>query len=220
MTSRRPLPCGILVALEGIDGTGKSTQVGRLTAAFRAEGYDVLSLSEPTQSPWGRRLREAMTVGRRLLAPSQELDLFLQDRRYDVAAHIKPALAAHKLVLMDRYYFSTMAYQGALGIDPETIRRLNEAFAPVPDLVFLLLVSPARSLERIRQGRGQTDDVFEREDDLRKVDGVFRTLQGPHIDPVAADQPIDVVTAILQKKIQAILGACSLTPPSSSPGIG
>lgn len=220
MTSHRPLPCGILVALEGIDGTGKSTQVRRLTTAFRAEGYDVLSLSEPTHSPWGRRLREAMTVGRRLLAPSQELDLFIQDRRYDVAAHITPALAAHKLVFMDRYYFSTMAYQGALGIDPETIRRLNEAFAPVPDLVFLLLVSPARALERIRQGRGQTDDVFEREDDLRKVDWIFRTLQGPHIDPIAADQPIDVVTATLQKKIQAILGAYSLTPPSPSLGTG
>ncbi|HEX2277822.1 MAG TPA: dTMP kinase [Candidatus Tectomicrobia bacterium] len=216
MTPHRPLPRGILVALEGIDGTGKSTQVRRLTAAFSAEGYDVLSLSEPTHSPWGRRLREAMTAGRRLLAPSQELDLFLQDRRYDVAAHIKPALAARKLVFMDRYYFSTMAYQGALGLDPETIRRLNEAFAPVPDLVFLLLVSPDRALERIRQGRGQTDDVFEREDDLRRVDGIFRTLQGPQIDPVAADQPIDAVTATLHKKIQAILGACSLTPPSAA----
>src|SRR5687768_52761 len=169
MTSRRPLPCGILVALEGIDGTGKSTQVGRLTAAFRAEGYDVLSLSEPTQSPWGRRLREVMTVGRRLLAPSQELDLFLQDRRYDVAAHIKPALAAHKLVLMDRYYFSTMAYQGALGIDPEHIRRLNEVFAPVPDLVFILLIPPTEALARIRQSRGQADDVFEREEYLKSV---------------------------------------------------
>jgi dTMP kinase len=220
MTPHRPLPRGILVALEGIDGTGKSTQVRRLTAAFSAEGYDVLALSEPTHSPWGRRIREAMTGGRRLMAPSQELDLFLQDRRYDVAAHIKPALAAHKLVFMDRYYFSTMAYQGALGIDPEAIRRLNEAFAPVPDLVFLLLASPARALERIRQGRGQTDDVFEREDELRKADGIFRALRGPHIAPIAADQPIDVVTETLQKKIQAVLGASALTPPSPSPGTG
>jgi dTMP kinase len=220
MTCHRPLPRGVLVALEGIDGTGKSTQVRRLAIAFSAEGYDVLALSEPTHSPWGRRLREATAVGRRLLAPSQELDLFLQDRRYDVAARINPALAAHKLVFMDRYYFSAMAYQGALGIDPETIRRLNEAFAPVPDRVFLLLISPARALERIRQGRGQTDDVFEREDELRKVDGIFRALRGPHIDPIAADQPIDVVTETLQKKVQAILGAHSLIPPSPSLRIG
>jgi dTMP kinase len=205
--SHRSLPRGILVALEGIDGTGKSTQAKRLTGIFRAQGYAVTPLREPTASPWGRRLREAMTAGRRVLAPAQELDLFLQDRRYDVAAHILPAVAAHKLVLMDRYYFSTVAYQGALGIDPQTIRRLNEAFAPVPDAVFLLLISPAQALERIRQARGRADEVFEREDYLKRVDEVFRTLQGPQIYPIAADQPIEVVTSALQEKMQGILSA-------------
>jgi dTMP kinase len=212
MTPHRPLARGVLVALEGIDGTGKSTQVKRLTTVFRAQGYDIIPLREPTNSPWGRRLREAMAAGRRALAPSQELELFLQDRRYDVTAHITPALAARKLVLMDRYYFSTIAYQGALGIDPKMIRQMNEAFAPVPDAVFLLLVSPAQALKRIRQGRGQMDEVFEREDYLNKVDEVFRTLQGPHIYPIAADQPIAIVTAALQQKIQEILSACSPLP--------
>ena len=209
---------GVLVALEGIDGTGKSTQVRRLTTIFREQGYDVLPLREPTDSPWGRRLREAMQARRRLLSPLQELDLFLLDRRHDVAAHIRPALAADKLVLMDRYYFSTMAYQGALGLDPAEIRRQNEAFAPVPDLVMVLLVSPAQALERIRQARGRADDVFEREDYLKRVDELFRTLQGPHIHPIAADQPIDAVTAALQQTIQEILDRHSLTPPSPSPG--
>jgi dTMP kinase len=209
MTPHRPLPRGILVALEGIDGTGKSTQARRLAVIFRERGYAVALLREPTASPWGRRLREAMTAGRRVLAPSQELDLFLQDRRYDVAAHIQPALAAGKLVLMDRYYFSTIAYQGALGIDPEMIRRLNEAFAPVPDVTFLLLVSPAQALERIRHARGRADEVFEREDYLKRVEAVFRTMQGPHIHPIAADQPIDLVTSALQHRIQEILSACS-----------
>jgi dTMP kinase len=146
------------------------------------------------------------------------LDLFLLDRRYDVAAHIQPALAARKLVLMDRYYFSTIAYQGALGIDPEHIRHLNEAFAPVPDLVCILLIPPSAALERIRQARGRADDVFEREDYLKRVDEVFRTLKGPDIHPVAADQPIDVVTAALQQEIQALLN--TLSPSSPSPPRG
>ena len=214
MTSHRPLPRGILVTLEGIDGTGKSTQAKRLTLIFREQGYAVAPLREPTMSPWGRRLREAMMAGRRVLAPSQELDLFLQDRRYDVAAHILPALSAHKLVLMDRYYFSTIAYQGALGIDPENIRRLNEAFAPVPDMVFLLLIPPAQALERIRHARGRTDEVFEREEYLKKVDEVFRTLTGPHIYPIDADQPIDAVTAALQQKVQDTLSMYSLGFPA------
>jgi dTMP kinase len=220
MASHRPLVRGILVALEGIDGTGKSTQAQRLTAIFREQGYAVTALHEPTESPWGRHLREAMTAGYRRLAPSQELDLFLQDRRYDVAAHIQPALTAGQLVLMDRYYFSTIAYQGARGIDPEHIRRLNEAFAPVPDLVFLLLISPAEALKRIRQGRGQTDDAFEQEEYLKSVDGIFRTIQGSHIHPIDADQPIDVVTSALQEKIQAYLGPGLLTPPSPRRGEG
>jgi dTMP kinase len=211
---------GVLVALEGIDGTGKSTQVERLTAIFRQQGYDVLPLHEPTDSPWGRRLRQAMQGRRRLLSPAQELDLFLQDRRYDVAAHIRPALAAGKLVLLDRYYFSTMAYQGALGLDPEEIRRQNEAFAPVPDLVIVLLLDPAQALARIRRARGYTDEVFEREDYLQRVDENFRTLQGPRIHRIAADQPMDVVTATLQQKIQDILDMCSLTPSSPAPGWG
>jgi dTMP kinase len=214
MTSPRPPARGILVAMEGIDGAGKSTQAKHLTGIFRARGYAVASLREPTVSPWGRRLREAMATGRRLLAPSQELDLFLQDRRYDVAVHLRPALAACHLVLMDRYYFSTMAYQGALGIDPEIIRGLNEIFAPVPDLVCVLLIPPAEALQRIRQGRGETGDAFEREDYLKRVDGIFRTLKGTQIHPIAADQSSEVVTAILQEKIQQCLDASPVTPPS------
>jgi dTMP kinase len=215
---RPSLARGVLVALEGIDGTGKSTQATRLFSSFSAQGYDVRLLREPTDSPWGRRLREAMRAPRRLLAPAQELDLFLQDRRYDVAAHIRPALAAHQLVLMDRYYYSTIAYQGALGIDPEDIRRQNEAFAPVPDLVCVLWLSPIQALERIRRGR--VADTFEREDYLNKVAEIFLSLRGPQIHRIAADQPLDVVTSILQQKIQAILQTSLLTPPSPSPGRG
>jgi dTMP kinase len=156
-----------------------------------------------------------MATGRRVLAPSQELDLFLQDRRYDVAAHLLPALAARQLVLLDRYYFSTMAYQGALEIDPERIRRLNETFAPVPDLVFILLIPPTKALQRIRQRRGQTVDAFEREEYLQRVDGIFRTLQGSSIHPIAADQSSEIVTTMLQEQIQQYLDSVPPCQPSA-----
>jgi dTMP kinase len=214
MTPHQSLTRGILVALEGIDGTGKSTQAKRLTAIFSEQGYAVVLLREPTGSPWGRRLREAATAGRRVLAPSQELDLFLQDRRYDVAAHIMPALADRKLVLMDRYYFSTIAYQGALGIDPNHIRHLNEAFAPVPDVVLLLLVSPAQALARIRHARGRADEAFEQEEYLQRVHESFRVMTGSHIRSIDGEQPIDTVTAALRQEVAEILHAHSLTLPS------
>jgi dTMP kinase len=215
MTAQRHLARGVLVALEGIDGTGKSTQAKRLAALLSEQGYAVTRLREPTLSPWGRRIREATTAGFGVLAPAQELELFLQDRRYDVAAHIDPALAARQLVLMDRYYFSTIAYQGARGFDPEHIRCLNEAFAPRPDLVLLLMMPPAQALERIRQARGQTDDVFERDNHLTNVDRIYRTLIGPQVRSIDASQPIEVVTAVMQQNIQEILNSYLLTPPSS-----
>ncbi|MBI3325930.1 MAG: dTMP kinase [Nitrospinae bacterium] len=221
MPPQQRLARGVLVALEGIDGAGKSTQAMLLTEIFRAQRYDVLLLHEPSDSPWGERLRELKQAGRRLLSPSQELDLFIQDRRYDVATHIQPALTACKLVVMDRYYFSTMAYQGALGIDPEGIRRLNEAFAPMPDAVFVLTLSPAQALERIRRARGNPDDVFEQAAYLEKVDAIFRTLRGPHIHPTSADQPIKDVTSIMQRKVQEVLlSRHMLTPPRPSMGKG
>jgi len=202
---RQHLARGVLLTFEGIDGTGKSTQARRLSTIFAQQGYDALLRREPSDSPWGRRLRETMRAGRRWLSPAQELELFLQDRRYDVAVHIRPALAACKLVLLDRYYFSTMAYQGALGIAPEAIRRLNEAFAPVPDAVFVFLMSPAQALARIRCGRTQGGDAFEQEEYLTRVAAIFRAMQGPHIHALAADQPMEVVTSALQRKVQEIL---------------
>jgi dTMP kinase len=212
---QRSLARGVLVALEGIDGTGKSTQARRLAELCREQGYVVTLLREPTLSPWGRRIREAASAGGRVLAPVQELELFVQDRCYDVAAHIQPALAARHLVLMDRYYYSNIAYQGVLGIDPEAIRRLNEAFAPIPDLVLVLLLPPAQALQRIRQARGRVDDAFEQEEYLGKVDGMYRTLKGSQVHYIDAAQPIEVVTATMQQIIQATLSSYVLTSAGS-----
>lgn len=207
VSSPRRLTRGVLVALEGIDGAGKSTQARHLAAMLAEQGYAVQLLREPSDSPWGRRLRESLQAGRRLLSPSQELDLFTQDRRYHVAAQIQPALAACQVVLTDRYYFSSIAYQGALGIDPERIRRQNEAFAPVPDAVFVLLISPEQALARIRASRRGGNDPFEQEAYLRRVDAIFRTLQGPHVYPVVADSPLEMVTSTLQRTLQELLTA-------------
>ncbi len=127
---------GRLIALEGIDGSGKSTHLKLAARALREKGFEVTELKEPTGGQWGERirwLRQGDVTGR------EEVELFLKDRQEDVQHNIKPALEAGKTVLIDRYYFSTMAYQGARGIDVEEIRKLNEEFAPVPDLVKSLM---------------------------------------------------------------------------------
>lgn len=167
---------GFLFVFEGIDGAGKSTQVRMLLRKLRARGFDALALREPTRGRWGREIRrQAKLAGS--LTPLQELDLFLRDRRDNVARNLRPGLSRGRVLILDRYYFSTMAYQGAKGLDPDMIRRRNERFAPKPDLVFILDLPAARGLGRI-EGRKTRDVLFERERYLREVRRMFRNFQG------------------------------------------
>lgn len=174
---------GRLVVIEGIDGAGKSTQARRLLRKLRSRGVDAVAFREPTRGPWGRELkRKAKTAGS--LTPEEELALFVKDRRENVALNLKPALRAGRVVILDRYYFSTVAYQGAKGLDPGRIRRLNERFAPLPALVFILDLPPKDGLGRIA-GRRTRDVLFERASYLRRVRAIFRRFRGPrfvHLD--------------------------------------
>ena len=127
---------GFLLVLEGIDGAGKSTLQRQLAAWCRERGRTVVTSREPTDGPHGTALRQSAKTGR--LSPEAELDLFLKDRAEHAAILIRPALARGEIVVLDRYYFSTAAYQGARGLDVPAIIAANEEFAPIPDLVLLL----------------------------------------------------------------------------------
>jgi len=187
---------GRLIVFEGIDGGGKSTQAGRLAVRLSEFGYEVVSLREPTDGRWGRLIREKAGSADSL-TPSQELELFVKDRRENVRRRILPALIAGRIVVLDRYYFSTMAYQGAKGIDPAEIRRLNEAFAVIPDLVFMLDIDAGNGLERIAN-RGRRDWLFEREDYLGKVRDIFLSLRDDYIHHIDARRPPDAVAAEIE----------------------
>jgi dTMP kinase len=127
--SRKNSP-GWLVVVEGIDGAGKSTVLRRLADHCAARGLTPVVSGEPTRGQWGMKLRESMTAGR--LSLDEELALFIQDRAEHVATLIRPAMARGEVVLLDRYYFSTAAYQGARGANPAWVLAENEKFAPEP----------------------------------------------------------------------------------------
>jgi len=167
---------GRLIVFEGIDGAGKSTQARMLLRKLRSRGLAASSFREPSRGRFGRAIRAAAkTAGS--LTPVEELDLFVKDRRENIERNLLPALRAGRIVVLDRYYFSTMAYQGAKGIDPMRIRRMNERFAPKPDLVFLLDMDAPGGLARIA-GRKSRDLLFERESYLRRVRRIFNGLEG------------------------------------------
>lgn len=205
---------GLLIVFEGIDGAGKTTQVRLLDERLRREGYDVVCLKEPTEGPWGQKLRHVAQHGRQDVSPVTELEWFLQDRREDVEHNIQPALASGQIVLLDRYYFSTIAYQGALQLDPEEIRTRNEAFAPPPDLLFILHIPPERGLQRVRQ-RGALSH-FERLDYLERVAALFAAMRFPYLKHIDAAPEPTVVHARIWQETASLLAARIQADPTAT----
>ena len=193
---------GILIAIEGIDGTGKSTQAALLARYLRGRGCEVVETREPTGGPYGRRIRE-LFVNRGSCTLEEELALFIEDRRQHVREVIAPALARGLVVLTDRYYFSTAAYQGAAGMDPAAVFARNR-FAPRPDLVILLTMQPESSLVRIRESRGEELNDFEQEDQLRRVDELFASFADPCITRIAADDSLENVARKIQRAVDLL----------------
>jgi dTMP kinase len=105
---------GLLIVFEGIDGTGKSTQMLLLARYLREKGLVVIETREPTNGQFGQKIR-ALYTNRNGISPEQELELFLADRREHVQNVLAPALREGKVVLCDRYFLSTAAYQGVVG---------------------------------------------------------------------------------------------------------
>ena len=196
---------GRLIAFEGIDGSGKSTQVQLLAHALREAGRDVVETREPTAGAFGRRIREMARSGERV-APAEELHWFVEDRREHVAQVVAPALAAGRVVLCDRYTLSTVAYQGARGLDPERLLAESEAEFPLPDVALLLELEPAVGLARTLARGGHAEPVFEEQRFLERVAAIFHGLARPYIVRLDADHPAAAVERAVRYAVRGRLG--------------
>lgn len=198
-----PIPGGLLVAIEGIDGAGKTTLARALADVLRSRGLACVLTKEPTSGPWGQQLRATAATGRKDAAT--ELALLLRDRAEHVEHLIAPSLAQGKVVILDRYYFSSIAYQGSAGLDPDDVQRRNEAFAPVPDVLLLLDVEPVVGLERIR-ARGDVANAFETADNLERCRRIFLATSTPGKHVIDASQSAAVV---LEGALSVLLAAAA-----------
>ena len=208
MNKSHPESRGFLFLLEGIDGSGKSTACKELLTLLRTDGYDVVYLREPTnESPWGKEIRERSPLGE--LSPNEELNLFLKDREWHIHNRILPSLEASKIVLLDRYFFATGAYQSeATGIPWKEILRMNreDIHAPEPDIVFILDITAETGLARAT-GRENTANLqFERIERLVKVRQTYLEIASQdtgNFRIIDASKPLnEVVTEIYQDIIQ------------------
>ncbi|MGD2295566.1 MAG: dTMP kinase [Candidatus Aminicenantes bacterium] len=188
---------GILIVFEGIDGAGKSTQAEILMDRLQGRGYEVVYFREPSGGKWGQEIKKK-AAHPDSLSPEEELDLFMRDRKENVEKNLKPALEEKKIVILDRYYFSTIAYQGAKGIDQERIKRSNQEFVVEPDLVFFLDVDPREGLDRIKN-RKKKDRLFERAEYLVKVREIFRGFRGKVFFHIDASKPKKKISEEIEK---------------------
>jgi len=176
---------GVFIVFEGIDGSGKSTHIKALAKELKGRGYNVLQTSEPSKDRIGNFIRRYAERNDHRLTPETEALLFAADRFEHVMTVVEPALKRGRIVISDRYLYSSLAYQGAGGLDLDWIREMNR-FAPKPDLGILLDLLPEFSLQRVERRK----TVFEVSDYLRKVRNIYlRLVEEGELVKVDADKP-------------------------------
>jgi dTMP kinase len=213
------MPRGFFITFEGLDGSGKTTQLRRLAATLEAEGRTVVTLRQPGGTPLGDRIRSILLDSRSEathgpIDPSAELALMFADRAQSIAEIIQPALDARHVILCDRYTDSSEAYQGGgRQLGSERILALHAAVCQnlQPDLTILLLPPLDQSLHRARRRnqrhaaqQGTDENRFERESDdfYRRIYAAYEAIAArePHrVVPVRDEAPIEQIQSRIQE---------------------
>ncbi len=196
---------GLFLVFEGIDGSGKSTQAQLLYETLVKKGIKALLTKEPTDGPFGKKLRQLAQKGRDEITLQEEYDLFMQDRAEHVEKELLQQLEQGAVVVCDRYFYSTMAYQGALGMDSEAIYNENSSRFPTPDKVLCITVSPTTGRSRITSGRNETPNLFEKEAYLTKVAALFEAMPYDEIVRINGTKDIAVVQQAVWDVVEPLL---------------
>jgi len=165
---------GKFVVFEGLDGSGQSTQAGLLREFLMEKGFNVILTKEPTlDSEAGKKVRKILDKEIKV-SPKEIQELIVEDRKKHLEKVIVPTLKEGKIVISDRYFFSTFAFGSADGLDLDWLIGINNQFL-YPDIIFLLKVSSSLCMERIKN-RGNRMDLFEKEEKLSEVWKTYKIL--------------------------------------------
>ena len=229
------MPKGLFITFEGLDGSGKTTQLKHLAAALEADGHSVITLRQPGGTPLGDRIRSILLDSRSdsdlgAITPETEMALMFADRAQSLRQIILPALADGAIVLCDRYTDSSEAYQGAgRGLGSDRILTLHRAVCNnvQPDLTLLLLPPLAASLKRARrrndrhvQQQGTDENRFEREGDefYTRVYEQYREIarrDQSRVSVFAEEAPIATIAQRILEVVRARLASTAANPHST-----
>jgi dTMP kinase len=192
---------GVFICIEGLDASGKTTHAHRLVRNLRSKGFDAVYTTEPSRGEIGRFIRTYILQRKRRVPSVVEALLFAVDRVDHVEKEIKPALENGKIVVSDRYVYSSLAYQGAAGLDLKWIEEINRLALP-PDLAIYLDVPPEVVVKRIRRKKS----VMERLETQRKVREVYlKFVKNGKLVPVDGNRRKDEVAKDILKGILGFL---------------
>lgn len=213
IAERRAPPAGRFIVLEGLDGSGTTTQAERISEALRAEGHRVRTTREPSDGPIGTQLRLALTGrlglphGRGPLSEETLALLFAADRLDHLAAVIEPAIQRGEIVLCDRYVLSSLAYQGS-ALPMAWVEEIN-ARARAPDLTLFLEIDVATAARR-RAARGGEVELFEADERQARIATRYleaiRRRPRERIVRIDGAQSVEEVTRAALGQIRPILG--------------
>ncbi len=186
---------------EGIDGSGKTTVSKRIAERLKEKNQSVVWHREPTDGNYGKKIRSFLS-GQATLSPKEQLELFVLDRIESVNSVILPHLEKGSLIIQDRYYYSTAAYQGGKDLSAEEILSLNENKGfPKPTQVFFLDLTPEEAKER-RKYRGGTEEAFDEDKEQNRIYANYMKILPENTVFLDATQSIESLLDAIQEIIE------------------
>lgn len=192
---------GVFICIEGLDGSGKTTHSHHLVRNLQQKGFDAVYTTEPSRGEFGRFIRKSVLQGEERLPRVVEAFLFAIDRIDHLEKEVKPALREGKIVVSDRYVYSSLAYQGAAGLDLHWIEEINRLALP-PDLAIYIDVLPDVVVKRIRRKKS----VMEKLETQSKVRDVYmKFVEDGQLLPLDGDRKKSEVSKDILQMVLAFL---------------
>ena len=192
----------MFIAIEGINGSGKTTQTKHLAKLLRNEGFDVITTKEHTEGIVGKEIQKVLDHKKKVDARTLQI-MFVADRSDHVYRYADIIKDKSKFLITDRYLYSTIAYGTAAGVSNDYLLELNSVF-PTPDKLFIILIDPIVAMKRIDGDRNRPSrELFEKKEFLEDVQTNYRKFKNATF--IDGEMPVDEITQMIYGEVAIAL---------------